>query len=57
MLRGFGRVLCIFLLAGLGLSACGIKPNELSAPQETEQDTFPQTYPDPATDPAPKRKY
>lgn len=38
-------VLLLVLSLGLGLSACGKKPSDVSAPQGEENDTFPNTYP------------
>lgn len=40
----------MFLLV-MNAVACGIKPSEVAAPAEVEQDNFPKTYPDIETDP------
>ena len=45
--------LCAALV--LLLSACGVKPADVSPPQGEDKDYFPRTYPDPATDPMPYR--
>ena len=39
----------------LGLSACGVKPGQVSAPEGSEDTVFPKTYPDIKTDPVPAR--
>ena len=46
------------ILIGLlmGLSACGVKPKEVSAPEGAENAQFPRTYPDLSTDPAPENQ-
>jgi hypothetical protein len=46
----------IFILGAMTLfilSACGIKPGELSPPDAQEPDRYPAVYPNPATDPTP----
>lgn len=37
-------------LMSMGLCACGVKPDSLSAPPEATDTVFPRTYPDPATE-------
>lgn len=39
------NLLILLLFIALGLSACGIKPKTLSAPDAAKTDQFPQTYP------------
>lgn len=50
------RLIVLTIGLSLTLAACGIKPNQVSAPPELKKDTFPKTYPDPATDPKPEKK-
>lgn len=45
----------ICLTLGAALSACGIKPSSLDAPEGAETD-FPHTYPAESTDPPPPLK-
>ncbi|MAF98553.1 MAG: hypothetical protein CMH26_07965 [Micavibrio sp.] len=37
----------------LALSACGVKPSQVKAPDTSKEDSFPRTYPDLKHDPAP----
>ena len=46
------RLVIIALSCGL-LSACGVKPGGVDAPNGAENDNFPRTYPDIETDPPP----
>lgn len=44
------RVLIVSIC--LFLTACGVKPGTVSAPEGAEHETFPRAYPDISTDPA-----
>lgn len=43
-----------FILIVFAISACGIKPNHVEAPNAAKKDVFPHVYPDLRNDPAPK---
>ncbi|MCB1650823.1 MAG: hypothetical protein KDI46_02100 [Alphaproteobacteria bacterium] len=43
----------VLALICLGLCACGIKPQDVSAPEGADQTAFPKTYPDLKNDPQP----
>ncbi len=50
------RTIKTTLLIGLCLlaNACGVKPNDVSAPEGSENTSFPRTYPDLDTDQQPE---
>ncbi len=43
----------VFISLCLILSACGVKPGQVSAPEASSDSQFPQSYPDTRTDPLP----
>jgi len=43
-----------FVLLGFALASCGKRPALVDAPDDVQEDHFPQTYPDPKTDPLPE---
>ena len=45
MSRLFPFAIVALVCAALGLSACGKKPEDVSAPQGEANDTFPNVYP------------
>lgn len=51
ILRGFS-----LLILCLAVTSCGVKPGDVSAPEDAETSEFPRTYPDLSTDPRPEEK-
>jgi len=45
------RIYSLLVLSVFMVTACGVKPGELSPPTGSKDVKFPRTYPDPATDP------
>lgn len=43
----------LLVLVLLSVSACGVKPDEVTLPEEVESGEFPRTYPSIGTDPPP----
>lgn len=56
MKKSVNLFVALLLVTLTGLTACGIKPGSVAAPQGEEKDTFPAEYPNPSTFSRPDRR-